>query len=431
MKWIGRNFWWRQGLGLLALAVLSFLGGARWGGCLFARLTSPTVPPARVSPSAAVSPEHPTTSSVARQPRPVPAEFEEQAALILGCTDLLEGQPRLFVDVVAATYRQTFLIGLVASRQEYELAVGLLRQHGLPDRAVCFVALPVETMWARDYGPFFLRRADGSCFIADAELPLKAGATRTRYLPDDQVPSRLGTVMGLEVVPVPMYLIGGNLLSNGDGLCLTSTKLAAYNRLRGYDNQKVAAMLQGHFGFTSWVCVRPLAGETTGDVDMFAAFLAPNVAVVGEVSPSVDPENAQRLDAAAWVLAQQRTSLGPMRVHRVPMPPKRNDRWRTYTNVAFANGVLLVPTYADVDAGMQDGVLALYARLMPGWKVVGIRCDDLAARRGVLHCITREVPKFVSLEPLRHAAVRQPVEAFGAADSSAAVTADLVQPRLR
>jgi len=84
-----------------------------------------------------------------------------------------------------------------------------------------------------------------------------------------------------------------------------------------------------------------------------------------------------------------------------------------------------------VGARVQDGVLGLYARLMPGWKVVGIRCDGLAARRGVLHCITREVPRFVSLEGLRHAAVRQPVEAFGAAGSSTAATDDVVHPRLR
>ena len=37
------------------------------------------------------------------------------------------------------------------------------------------------------------------------------------------------------------------------------------------------------------------------------------------------------------------------------------------------------------------------SRLLPGWKVVGIRSDSLAPGRGLLHCFSLNVPQYVSL----------------------------------
>ena len=39
----------------------------------------------------------------------------------------------------------------------------------------------------------------------------------------------------------------------------------------------------------------------------------------------------------------------------------------------------------------------LYARLLPGWKIVPIDMDAMVGRQGYLHCLTRNVPAFVSL----------------------------------
>ncbi len=55
----------------------------------------------------------------------------------------------------------------------------------------------------------------------------------------------------------------------------------------------------------------------------------------------------------------------------------------------FANGVLLVPTYTDID--QEDAgtlILQSYARLLPHWRVVGIDATRLIESAGALHCIT-------------------------------------------
>ena len=86
-----------------------------------------------------------------------------------------------------------------------------------------------------------------------------------------------------------------------------------------------------------------------------------------------------------------------MRVHRIPMEPGSDGVWRSYTNVIYANGVLLVPSFTDADQARQAKAMALYSRLLPGWKIESISCDSLCRNEGLLHCIARNIPIFVPL----------------------------------
>ena len=42
------------------------------------------------------------------------------------------------------------------------------------------------------------------------------------------------------------------------------------------------------------------------------------------------------------------------------MPPHDDGRWRTYTNVVYANGTLLVPTYPGFCPELDAEALAVY-----------------------------------------------------------------------
>jgi agmatine/peptidylarginine deiminase len=125
---------------------------------------------------------------------------------------------------------------------------------------------------------------------------------------------------------------------------------------------------------------------------MFATFTAPNVAVVGSYDRTEDPDNSDILNDAARVLAGQKTPHGDMKVVRIPMPPHADGIWRSYTNVIFANGVLLVPQYPDVSPELDKKALEVYAGLLPDWKIVGIDARTLITKRGALHCVSINVP---------------------------------------
>jgi len=315
-----------------------------------------------------------------------PGEFEKQAAMMLGINELLSFAPQLTVDVVGALVDHIPLIAIVVSEEQRRQAVTLLSDWGLPAQQIHFVSMPVRGMWVRDYGPTFVRWSDGSITILDAEYP---PADRPN---DDKVPSAVAMLLKVPVAQVPITLEGGNLLTNGQGLCVTTWAIVERNRRRGYDQHKVSRILSDYYGFYTGVYLAPLEDEKTGHADMFASFVAPDVIVVGKFDPAIDAANAKVLDRNAEVLSGTKTRRGPLKVVRIPMPSNKDGIWRSYTNVVFANGRLLVPSYPDQDPRVEEEAMDTYRQLLPSWKIIPIDCGALIRQRGALRCVTLNIP---------------------------------------
>jgi agmatine/peptidylarginine deiminase len=390
-QWSKRTFGWARWPAVLAIVAAAFWAGTQWRSVQASRpytgLSAPALPGGANQPAGTPLPP---------RPLPPPGEFEHQAAIVLVCNELVPCFPGVFKEVVAATWRSVPVICLVANEIEQQLAMGLLRDAGLPETAVTFALVPLDTMWVRDYGPVFVKRTDGSIYAVNLDYTPLDEAMEVRWR-DNNAPRLIGDLLGVETVSVPLRLGMGNLLSNGEGLCVTTAGVVRENMDRGYDAAKIDSLLTEHMGFRHWLCLKELDGERTGHVDMFVTLLAADQAVVGQMDPNADPMNARLLDDAAAQLARQQTPHGPMRVARIPMPPPDNGQWRSYTNVIFANRTLLVPAYTGVDAAMQEKAMAVYSRLLPGWRIVPINADALVPSEGMLHCVSLNLPDFVPL----------------------------------
>jgi agmatine/peptidylarginine deiminase len=120
--------------------------------------------------------------------------------------------------------------------------------------------------------------------------------------------------------------------------------------------------------------------------------VAPNVVVVGEYDPKIDPVNADILNENARILAQGRTSFGPLRVVRIPMPSNHGGLWKTFTNVIYANNTLIMPTYGASELEAQRQAMETYARLLPGWEIVGVDATSIIKQRGSLRCVSINIP---------------------------------------
>ncbi len=76
--------------------------------------------------------------------------------------------------------------------------------------------------------------------------------------------------------------------------------------------------------------------------------------------------------------------------------------YRTYTNMVFVNKTVLVPIYS-----YQYDTIALniIKKELPGYKVVGIDCDEMIGYGGALHCITKAIgtqePLLMVHQPIR------------------------------
>ena len=309
----------------------------------------------------------------------LPAEFEHQDAIALSWIDQGWAQ-RLALNVITAVHRKVSIIVLVENDLCAHEARTKLRDLNVDLRTIRFLRAETDSVWIRDFGPILVRAQTGDLKIVDP--------TYSPFLRpvDDHLPNVIGARFSLPVVKTPLVLEGGAILSNGQGLCVVSSKILKLNERRGFTKQEVSTRLQRLTGAEQVVYLDGLVGEPNGHVDWFLTFTDERTVVVGDYQSSVS-SNAQLLDRHADRLKDIETRMGPLRVERIPMPPPaKNFFGGTYTNVVFANGVLLVPTWTQADQATEDAAFAVYRRLLPGWDIVGIPCDDVGYWQGGLHC---------------------------------------------
>jgi agmatine/peptidylarginine deiminase len=137
--------------------------------------------------------------------------------------------------------------------------------------------------------------------------------------------------------------------------------------------------------------------------------VAADTLVLGQADPQENGDYAERLDKIAEHLTGLQTGAGPLKIVRIPMPSSHDTHSRSYTNVVFANGTLVVPLYPETDADRDRIALATYRQLLPAWDIVGIDVSRFSHLNGALHCLTCNIPAVVSqCDPPTRPATNQP-----------------------
>jgi agmatine deiminase len=259
----------------------------------------------------------------------------------------------------------------------------LLRRSGLGGRDLRVLGLQHDNFWTRDFGPLSVELPDGRPAFLDFRYP------QTRVL-DDGMPSALAEALGAPVFRVPLRLEGGVLMTNGQGLCVTTTTLAVQNSEIPLD--ALARQMNRALGCSRLVILESPGDEATGHVDMFAKFTSPDTVLVGAFDPALSPQEAARMDRNARLLEDVRVGFRRrLRVVRVPMPAPEGVVFPSYTNSLLVNGTAVVPTYGR-GAAEEAAVIEAYERaLPPGWRVVTVDASRVIGLGGAVHCAALEL----------------------------------------
>lgn len=329
------------------------------------------------------------------------AEFRRTSALLLGCHNQIRLMPSLYAEIAAAVGGKVPIFGLVSNESQAKAGADIIRQRGLSADSMRFLIQPSDSIWVRDYAPFILKYDEETAMMVDAKYRTRL-SREVRKL-DEAWGIRLGRLLDLPVRSIPLVLEGGNFLSNGDGLLLTSSKTLAVNKggKLGFNDDQLIGMFNDYLGVNGVFALKALEGEPNGHIDMFMTMTSRNTAIVGQIASSYDPTNSLILDKTAEFLSSIITSDGPIQVKRIPMPPRLGQTWRSYTNVIFANGILLMPSFSDVDPEIERVAEQVFkSNLPPGWVVKKINCDQLVKFNGQLHCMSYNIPQFLSIDSL-------------------------------
>lgn len=320
------------------------------------------------------------------QPLRMPGEFEEIDALLLGVNELIEFHPETLAEIVAAIDGHTRIIALISKPEQEGRTLELLRSRGLATDTIRFFLWPAVSMWVQDFGPQVVVGSDAR--VIDFEYTVPGREV------ENQLPMAFAATFGMQIAHCHLAMEGGSYLSNGRGLCISSTSLIDHNKARGHDTHAIGRLLNGYFGFNKWSYVLPIVGETTGHIDLFLSIGGPATVFLASYDPEDDLANAERMDANAKVLAGIVTDDGePLEIIRVRQPAARDGCWRSYTNVIYANGVVLVPQFPDFSPELDREALAIYRRAFPERRVVGIDSSRIVTKRGGLHCLSLAIPR--------------------------------------
>lgn len=251
---------------------------------------------------------------------------------------------------------------------------------GVPLDSVRFHIFPFNSVWIRDYGPWFIRRQDNSEGIVDFKY------NRPRPL-DDTIPWRIGHAWGIPVYGSPLTHVGGNFMVDGLGTGFFSDLI--YEENPSYNAPEIDSLMLAYSGLTQTIPVKRILIEYTSHIDLWTKILNDTLVMVGEYAPG--HPNDTVLDNRADSISRCKNKEGfPYRVVRIVMPWSLSEAPPTYLNSLFVNNRILVPTWG---LAQDQQALDTYRQYLPGYQVVGINCAAMSGSGGAIHCITMEIPK--------------------------------------
>lgn len=325
------------------------------------------------------------------------AEWEELQALVISW----KGQNTILTEIVRAARLECKVIVCCNDAATVIAAKTKLTSSGVDISSnVEFVVTPIDSIWVRDYGPNCVYANDvDSLYFVDWIY------NRPTRVNDDTCSTALAPYFGVPLystsaAPTDMVNTGGNFMSDGMGTAFASSLILDENKVgNGYgvtpkNEAQIDQIMADFMGIDRYIKMTPLPYDQIHHIDMHMKLVDEETLLVGQYPAGV--ADGPQIEAnMLYVLDNFKSAFGERyKVVRVPMPPKNGKYpdqgadYRTYANAVFVNKTILVPFYQkQFDTTAQR----IWQETMPGYKVIGIDCNDIIWQLGAIHCITKEI----------------------------------------
>ena len=316
-----------------------------------------------------------------------PAEFDSVTGVIFAW----EAYPTLLTDLIKEVAEDDTAWVVVDNTSEQNSVSNTLSNANVNMDRVVFQVIETNSVWVRDYGPWWIIEPENSLAIIDLVY------NRPRPL-DDTYPESAAGYFGINYYGLGLIEAGGNMLLDGQGSVIVSNVI--FDGSQGFDPTLTQDQLEqyflDYFGVHKVIVTPHLINDGTGHIDMFVKLINDSTVIVGEYENQSAgyPGNYDICNQVASQLANETNGAGrPFNVVRMPMPQFNNGITYTYINSLIVNNKVLVPIYGiSTEFANDDSVLALYETIMPGVEAVGFDCNQIIPANGAIHCIAMKVP---------------------------------------
>lgn len=254
-----------------------------------------------------------------------------------------------------------------------------------------FIVAPFNSIWCRDFGPWVIYKNNYDTLqIADWVY------NRPRPQ-DDAVPGAFATyynssIFTATVAPNDLVNTGGNFMVDGNGTGFASKLILNENPSK--TPAQIDTIMKKYLGLSRYIKMETLPYDEIHHIDMHMKLLDEETLLVGQY-PNGVADGPQIEANLQYVLNNFQTCYGrPYKVIRIPMPPSSGGQYPpssnyfTYTNSVFVNKTVIVPIYG---LSQDTTALRIYREALPGYRIVGIRCESMIGALGAIHCITKEI----------------------------------------
>jgi agmatine deiminase len=279
---------------------------------------------------------------------------------------------------------------------EREVAARLKKTRAVIEN-VTLLQIPTIDVWMRDYGPTFVTRDSKEKPLACNDWIFNGwGGKYESYEEDDKVAREIAALLKVPVFEHKIVLEGGSIEVNGCGTCLTTEQcLLNKNRNPHLSRVEIEQYLKSSLSVDHfiWLGEGIVGDDTDGHIDDVARFVDPTT-VVCIVEANSKDENYGFLQDNYERLKNARDQNGEkFSVVTLPCPrPVYYEGARlpaSYANFYIANDVVLIPAFDDPNDAKALGILQ---ELFPNRKVIGLRCNEVVAGLGAIHCVTQQEP---------------------------------------
>jgi agmatine deiminase len=276
-----------------------------------------------------------------------------------------------------------------------------LKTAGAVMENVAIIKLPTIDVWMRDYGPTFVvrNRQDAPLAINDWIFNGWGGKYKV-YERDDRVAKDIAELLGVPVFAHSVVLEGGAIEVNGAGICLTTEQcLLNENRNPHLSRAEIEQFVKDSLGVNEiiWLGQGVAGDDTDGHIDDIARFVNTTTVVCAVAEDPQDANYVPLLDNFERLKGARDQNGSRLTIRTLPSPrPVAYQGARlpaSYANFYIANEVVLVPIFDDPS---DREALGIIGELFPTRKAIGIRCTDVVAGLGAIHCVTQQEPEIAT-----------------------------------
>ncbi len=265
---------------------------------------------------------------------------------------------------------------VVVSSGYQSTAQSNLSANGVNMANVEFLVRSNDSIWTRDYGPWYVFDGAGDVAIIDHTY-------NRPYRPNDNlIPIYFAQQQGIPVHSHDMYHTGGNYMT--DGAHISSSTELVYNEA-GMSEAQVDQLMFDYYGVTDYRVLDYIESGGIHHIDTWAKFLDEETVLVKDVWSS--HHTYDDLNQRATLLASLQSSTGRnYQVHRVYCYNIGGSSPASYTNSLISGGKIYVPTFGN--SGYDNDALAAYEAAAPGYEVEGYYYGGFISD-DALHCRTK------------------------------------------